>query len=81
MVYNIEVFTSPTCGYCPMAIDVVNQAKEKLQDKINVEIVNVATEVQRAQDYGIMGVPAIAIDGNIEFVGAPTLDDLLSKLK
>jgi predicted DsbA family dithiol-disulfide isomerase len=64
-----------------MAIDVVNQAKEKLQDKINVEIVNVATEVQRAQDYGIMGVPAIAIDGNIEFVGAPTLDDLLSKLK
>jgi small redox-active disulfide protein 1 len=83
MVYKVEVFTSPTCPYCPMAEDVVNQAKEKLQDKIDVEVINIATGEgnKKAHDYKIMAVPAVAIDGNVEFVGAPNLDDLLLKLK
>ncbi len=29
MVVNIEVFTSPTCPYCPMAIEVVDEAKKE----------------------------------------------------
>jgi small redox-active disulfide protein 1 len=81
MVYKVEVFTSPTCPYCPMAEDVVNQAKEKLQDKIDVEVVNISNEQKRATDYGIMAVPAIAINGKVEFAGTLTLDDLLLKLK
>ncbi|MDR2830177.1 MAG: MJ0307 family thioredoxin [Methanobrevibacter sp.] len=81
MVYKVEVFTSPTCPYCPMAVDIVNQAKEQLQDQMDVEIVNMAENRKRANEYGIMAVPSVVINGNVEFVGAPTLDDLLSKLK
>ncbi|MDR2623096.1 MAG: MJ0307 family thioredoxin [Methanobrevibacter sp.] len=81
MVYRVEVFTSPTCPYCPMAEDVVMQAKEQLQDKMDVEVINIMENNKRAVDYGIMAVPAVVINGVVEFVGAPTLEDLLLKLK
>ncbi|GAA5818508.1 MAG: MJ0307 family thioredoxin [Methanobrevibacter sp. CfCl-M3] len=81
MVFKVEVFTSPTCPYCPMAEEVVMKAKDQLKDEMNVEVVNIMEDKKRATDYGIMAVPAIAINGVVEFVGAPTLDDLLLKLK
>ncbi|MDR3223191.1 MAG: MJ0307 family thioredoxin [Methanobrevibacter sp.] len=81
MVFKIEVFTSPTCRYCPTAKDIVMKAKEQLQDKIDVEEVNIMEDKKRANAYGVMAVPTIVIDGVVEFVGTPALDDLLSKLK
>ncbi|MDR1818857.1 MAG: MJ0307 family thioredoxin [Methanobrevibacter sp.] len=81
MVFKVEVFTSPTCPYCPMAEEIVMKAKGQLKDEMNVEVVNIMEDKKRATDYGIMAVPAIAINGIVEFVGAPTLDDLLLKLK
>ena len=32
-------------------------------------------------EYQIYAVPTIVIDGNVEFVGAPTLQELLTKLQ
>ncbi|MDR3292318.1 MAG: MJ0307 family thioredoxin [Methanobrevibacter sp.] len=81
MVFKIEVFTSPTCPYCPTAKDIVMEAKKQLKDKIDVEEVNIMENKKRANAYGVMAVPAIVINGVVEFVGAPTLDDLLLKLK
>lgn len=78
---KVEVFTSPSCPYCPMAEQIVEEAKKELGSEMEVEIVNIMTDRQRAVDYGIMAVPAIAINGVVEFVGAPTKEELMAKLK
>jgi len=77
---KVEVFTSPSCPYCPMAEQAVEEAKAELGDKMEVEVINIMTDRQRAVDYGIMAVPAIAINGVIEFVGAPSKEELMAKL-
>jgi thioredoxin len=77
---KVEVFTSPSCPYCPMAEQVVDEAKREIGDKMEVEVINIMTDRQRAVDYGIMAVPAIAINGVVEFVGAPTKEELMAKL-
>ncbi|MCL2116624.1 MAG: MJ0307 family thioredoxin [Methanobrevibacter sp.] len=81
MVLKVEVFTSSSCPYCPMAEQVVEEAKKEIGDGMDVEVVNIMTDRQRAIDYGIMAVPAIAINGVVAFVGAPSKEELMSKLK
>lgn len=78
---KVEVFTSPSCPYCPMAEQIVDEAKREIGSEMEVEVVNIMTDRQRAVDYGIMAVPAIAINGVVEFVGAPTKEELMAKLK
>jgi small redox-active disulfide protein 1 len=79
-VFKVELFAAPTCPYCPTAKDIVIEAKKQLQNKMDVEEVNIMENKKRANTYGVMAVPAIVINGVVEFVGAPTLDDLLLKL-
>ncbi|MCC7561923.1 thioredoxin [Methanobrevibacter arboriphilus JCM 13429 = DSM 1125] len=78
---KVEVFTSPSCPYCPMAEQVVEEAKNEIGDEMEVEVINIMTDRQRAVDYGIMAVPAIAINGVVEFVGAPSKNELMAKLR
>lgn len=82
MVIKVEVFTSPTCPHCPGAVKAVEAAKEEVSD-LEIDICNVNDEQnrQKAINYGIMAVPSIVINGAVEFVGAPTLNELLDKLK
>ena len=81
MVLKVEVFTSPSCPYCPMAEQVAEEAKKEIGDDMDIEVINIMTDRQRAIDYGIMAVPAIAINGVVEFVGAPSKEELMAKLK
>ena len=83
MATKVEVFTSPTCPHCPAAVQVVDEAKAKLGDAIDVELKSIADEEgrQAAINYGIMAVPAIAINNEIQFIGAPSLEELLEKCK
>lgn len=80
---NVEVFTSPTCPHCPGAVMAADEARKQLGDKIDVKVVDVSDNenVQRAMDYGISAVPTIVIDGNVEFVGAPSIPDLIARLE
>ncbi len=78
---KVEVFTSPSCPYCPMAEQLVEEAQKEIGSDMEVEVVNIMTDRQRAVDYGIMAVPAIAINGVVEFVGAPSKEELMAKLK
>lgn len=82
MAIKVEVFTSPTCPHCPGAVKAVESAKEQIPD-LDVDVCSVNDEEsrQRAINYGIMAVPSIVINGAVEFVGAPTLDELLDKLQ
>ena len=80
MVVKVEVFTSPTCPYCPMAVEVVEAAQNDLGDSIEVEKVDIMQDREKAIEYGLMAVPAIAIKGGVKFVGAPSLDELMAAL-
>ncbi|MBE2900552.1 thioredoxin [Methanothermobacter thermautotrophicus] len=81
MVVNIEVFTSPTCPYCPMAIEVVDEAKKEFGDRIQVEKIDIMVDREKAIEYGLMAVPAIAINGVVRFVGAPSREELFEAIK
>ena len=80
-MFKVEVFTSPSCPYCPMAEQVVEEAKREIGSEMEVEVVDISIDRQRAVDYGIMAVPAIAINGVVEFVGAPSLEEFMSKVR
>jgi small redox-active disulfide protein 1 len=79
---KVEVFVSSTCPHCPGAVQVVEEAKKQVPD-MEVQIRNVEDAENRedAINYGIMAVPTIAIDNHVEFVGAPSLPELLSRLQ
>ena len=81
MVVKIEVFTSPSCPYCPMAVEVVDEVKKEMPDDIEVEKIDIMQDREKAIEYNLMAVPAIALDGVVKFVGAPTKEDLVSVIK
>ena len=77
MAIKVEVFSSDSCPHCPGAVKVAEEAKADL------EVVNINTEEnrKRAIDYQIMAVPTIVIDGQVEFIGAPSKEEFVAKLK
>ncbi len=77
---KIEVFTSPMCPHCPAAKRVVDEVVSEMGGNIEVEHINVNENPDRAVQYGIMAVPTIVINGNVEFIGAPTKEGLKEAL-
>ena len=81
MVVKVEVFTSPSCPYCPMAIEVVNEVEKEMPGVMEVEKIDILVDREKAIDYGIMAVPAIALDGVVHFVGAPSKEELVKAIE
>lgn len=81
MVVKIEVFTSPSCPYCPMAIEIVDEVKKDMPNDIEVEKIDIMQDREKAIEYGLMAVPAIALNEVVRFVGAPTKEELLQAVK
>ncbi|MDD1778449.1 MAG: thioredoxin family protein [Candidatus Helarchaeota archaeon] len=71
---HIEFFWSPSCPYCP-------NVQEMLEDLINselgkyliIEMIDVDSPVgqTRAKSYALKGVPSLAINGHLKFIGVP----------
>ena len=81
MAVKLEVFTSPSCPYCPMAIEVVDAVKKEMPDDIEVEKIDIMQNREKAIEYGLMAVPAVAINGTVKFVGAPEKEELKNAIK
>lgn len=81
MVVKVEVFTSPSCPYCPMAVQVVEEVEKEMPNDLEVEKIDIMKDREKAIEYGLMAVPAIALNGVVRFVGAPNKDELLSAIK
>ena len=84
MATKVEVFSTNTCPHCPAAIEAANNAKARLGDAIDVEVIKIDESEdnrQRAMNYQIMAVPTIVIDGEVSFVGAPSDVELIEKLE
>ncbi|NYB52275.1 MAG: MJ0307 family thioredoxin [Methanobacteriaceae archaeon] len=81
MVVKVEVFTSPSCPYCPMAVEVVNEVEKEMPGALEVEKIDIMVDREKAMEYGLMAVPAIALNGVVKFVGAPGKEELLRAIE
>jgi len=72
----IEMFTSPGCANCPAVKKMLSELTKELEGDITVEEVDITAEPTRASQYGVMSVPAVAINGILKFVGVPKREEL-----
>jgi len=72
----VEDFTSPGCVGCPTVKEMLKSLSEELNGEITVEEVDITVDTTRAAQYGVMSVPAIAINGELKFMGVPKKEEL-----
>ena len=72
----IEDFSSPGCVECPAVKAMLEHLSGELDCELIVEEVDITTDPTRAAQYGIMSVPAIAINGVLRFIGLPEKGEL-----
>lgn len=81
MSVKLEVFTSHSCPYCPVAVEVAEQVVKDFGDDVEYEHLNVDENMDKVREYQIMSVPTVVIDGKTAFIGAPEPEELTKKLK
>ncbi len=77
----IETIVTPSCPYCPYAVLLSNMlAYESWKTgakKIISDTVEAYENPDIADKYGVMSVPAIALNGRMAFVGVPYEEDFI----
>jgi len=82
MSINIEIFSSPGCGKCGHAKDVLHSLVNEIGgDKINWKEINILDDLERAVELGVMSTPSIAIDGELVFSSLPSVKKLRAELE
>ena len=81
MLPTVEVLTSPTCPYCPMAVRLAKEMEAK--GLCNAREISVATPegMDLARKHSIQGVPTILINGRVAFVGVPARHEFEQALR
>ena len=77
----VEEFMSPGCVGCPAVKEMLKNLSEELGGNITVEEVDITVDTTRAAQYGVMSVPAIAINGELKFTGVPRKEELKKVLQ
>ena len=77
----VEDFMSPGCVGCPAVETMLTELIGELGGDITVEKVDVTVDTARAVQYGIMAVPAIAVNGELKFSGIPKKDEVKKALQ
>jgi len=72
----VEEFMSPGCVGCPAVKEMLEELSNEFGEKLIVEEVDITLDTARAAQYGIMSVPAIAINGILKFMGVPGKEEL-----
>jgi len=81
MTIHVEVFSSPGCGKCGRAKDVLRKIAEELgEGQVTWREVNILKELDYAVETGVLATPAIAIDGELVFTSLPSAAKLKSVL-
>lgn len=81
MSIKVEAFSSPGCGKCAQAKDMLKAIIDELgQDRVTWRDVNILDELDYAVELGIFSPPAIAIDGELVFPALPTASRLREEL-
>ncbi|WP_175059902.1 thioredoxin family protein [Thermococcus sp. 2319x1] len=78
----IEVITSPTCPYCPIAWAMAQEIARKYEGVIAKEVSVATPEGQRkAMEHNIMGTPTILINNRVEFIGVPNFAEFERRVR
>jgi len=77
----VEEFMSPGCVGCPQVKEMLKSLSEELSGEITIEEVDITVDTARAVQYGIMSVPALAINGELKFMGVPKKEELKKVLQ
>jgi small redox-active disulfide protein 1 len=64
-----------------MAVELVDEVKKEMPDDLEVEKIDIMVDREKAIEYGLMAVPAIALNGVVRFVGAPGKEELVAAIK
>ena len=81
MTIKVEVFSSPGCGKCGHAKDVLRKLADELDSKsIQWREVNILEELDYAVSLGVLSTPSIAIDDELVFSSLPSAKKLRDEL-
>jgi thioredoxin 1 len=72
----VEEFMSPGCVGCPAVKEMLKELSDEFGDRLTVEEVDITVDTTRAAQYGVMSVPAVAINGVLKFVDVPKREAL-----
>lgn len=79
---RVEVFSSPGCSRCGQVFDLLHAITQELgAERIVWREVNVLDELDYAVELGVLSMPAIAIDGELEFKSHPSAGELREALE
>ena len=82
MTVCVEVFSSPGCGKCGHAREVLKKLAEELGgSRIHWREVDVLEEMDRAVQLGVLSTPAIAVNGKLLFTSLPSTRKLRQVLE
>ncbi|WP_087036963.1 thioredoxin family protein [Thermococcus litoralis] len=78
----IEIITSPTCPYCPIAWSMAQEIARKYEGVVAKEVSVATPEGQRkAMEHNIMGTPTILINNRVEFIGVPNFAEFERRVR
>lgn len=80
MTIKVEVFSSPGCGKCGHAKEVLRKIAQEMERDVEWREVNVLEEMDYAVALGVLSTPAIAIDGKLVFSSLPSSAKLRAAL-
>ena len=70
---KIEIYTSPTCPYCPAALQMLKKAIDIYGNGIEVTKIDITTPdgQELAVFYDVQATPTIVMNGEVKFRGPP----------
>jgi glutaredoxin len=77
----IELFSSAGCQDCDSVKKLLSQIIENYTG-VDLEVVDIGEDASRAEEYGIISVPSIVINGELWYAGeVPDSTDLEQTIK
>jgi glutaredoxin-like protein len=76
---HIQVFTTPTCPYCPQDVRLAHQFAIE-NESIRADMVEIAEFPFLCQRYSVIGVPKVVINETVNFLGALPEDRFIEYL-
>jgi len=78
----IEIFSAEWCPHCHPAVEMVSEVIEGREEiELIVWDVDSPEGRKKAEEFMITAIPTIIINGEIAFIGRPTKEQFLEKLK
>lgn len=82
MVIKVEVFSSPGCGKCGHAKEVLHKLVQELgEEQISWHEINILEDLDHAVNLGVLSTPSIAIDDKLVFSSLPSEKKLRVELE